>query len=68
MCADLTLYNVIIKEKEATHTTMNSLLSTISFPSASNMLKAILKPAWGSRIWKNNKTSSASYLNSAQEP
>lgn len=31
-----------------TLTTRNSLLSTIWFPSASNMLKAILKPAWGS--------------------
>lgn len=29
-------------------TTKNSLLSTIWLPSASNILKAILKPAWGS--------------------
>lgn len=30
-------------------TTRNSRLSTIWLPSASNMLKAILKPAWGSK-------------------
>lgn len=39
--------------QEGALTTKNSLLSTISFPSASNMLKAILKPAWGSEIKQN---------------
>lgn len=33
---------------ENIHTTKNSFLSTISLPSVSNMLKAILKPACGS--------------------
>lgn len=48
-------FNLIKKNNNKNnHTTMNSLLSTISLPSASNMLKAILKPACGSRRQKKD--------------
>lgn len=44
--------------QDVVHTAKNSLLSTISFPSASNMLNAILKPAWGSEVRQKSTTSS----------
>lgn len=54
---------ILFDYQDEARTTKNSLLSTISFPSASNMLKAILKPAWGSEIQQKQNYTGQSPFN-----